>query len=424
MRVSKLLRRVLGLGRDVVIVSWELEEDECRLRPNLLVTVRPRADGRRRCGRCSAVAPGYDQGGRPGGWLRRWRHLDLGFATCELTGEAPRVNCPKHGPTVAAVPWARHDTAFTRAFEDLVVWEAIASNKTSAGRRHGLSWRAVNGMCVRVASEALGRVDLLEGLVAITIDEVKYKKGQRYLTIVCDQFSGKVVWAAKGRSKETVAAFFAALGPERAAELRFVSADGAEWIRSVVAVEAPDAIVTLDPFHLVQWATDALDEVRRAEWNTLRQQGQGKAAKEFKGLRWLLLRNWENLRGDQRGVIRDLARANQRTFRAWQLKEELRDILALPLIAARMALDDWLRFASRSRLEPFVKLARTIRHYRASIEATIEWRLTNGLAESVNAAIGRIRTNARGFHDPEAFIAMIMLDRAGIAPDLPWARPA
>ena len=68
-----------------------------------------------------------------------------------------------------------------------------------------------------------------------------------------------------------------------------------------------------------------------------------------------------------------------------------------------------------------MKLARTIRTYRASIEATIEWKLTNGIAESNNAAIGRIRTNARGFHDPQAFITMIMLDRAGIAPDLPWA---
>jgi len=423
-RVSKLLGCVLGLGRGVVIVSWELEEDECRVRPNLLVTVRPRADRRRRCGRCLRVAPGYDRGGRPGGWLRRWRHLDLGFATCELTGEAPRTNCPEHGPTVAAVPWARHDTAFTRAFEDLVVWEALASNKTSAGRRHGLSWRAVDGMCVRVATEALGRVDLLAGLVAITVDEVKYKKGQRYLTVVCDQFTGKVVWSAKGRSKDTVAAFFAALGDERAAQLGFVSCDGAEWIRTVVAEAAPAAIITLDPFHLVKWANDALDEVRRAEWNTLRQQGQGQAAKEFKGLRWLLLRNWENLRGDQRGVIRDLARANRRAFRAWQLKEELRDILGMGLIAARSALDHWLRFASRSRLEPFVKLARSVRHYRASIEAAIEWRLSSGIAESVNAAIGRLRTNARGFHSAESMIAMVMLDRAGIAPDLPWARPA
>lgn len=424
MRFNKVVRAMLGLVWAVVIVSWEVEAEEWRGRPNLLVMVRPRKAWKPRCGKCQAVAPGYDHGGRPECRVRRWRHLDLGFMTCDLAGEAPRVACPEHGPTVVAVPWARHDSAFTRALEDLVVWEALASNKTAAGRRHGLSWRAVDGMCWRVASEALGRVDLLDGLVAITIDEVKYKKGQRYLAVVCDQFTGKVVWAARGRSKETVTAFFTALGAERAARLRFVSADGADWIRTVVAEQAPDAIVTLDPFHLVQWANDALDEVRRAEWNALRDKGQAKAAKEFKGLRWLLLRNWENLRGDQRGVIRDLAKANQRTFRGWQLKEELRDILGMGLIAARAALDRWLGYASRSRLEPFVKLARSVRHYRASIEATIEWRLTNGIAESVNAAIGRLRTNARGFHDPQAFITMVMLDRAGIAPDLPWARPA
>ena len=75
-----------------------------------------------------------------------------------------------------------------------------------------------------------------------------------------------------------------------------------------------------------------------------------------------------------------------------------------PLLAAQRALDEWLAYASRSKLAPFVKLARTIRRFRTQIEATIEWRLTNGLAESKNASIGRIRTNVRGFHDPEAFI--------------------
>jgi transposase len=95
--------------------------------------------------------------------------------------------------------------------------------------------------------------------------------------------------------------------------------------------------------------------------------------------------------------------------------------MAMPLIPARRALDDWLAYASRSRLAPFVKLARTIRNYRTSIEATIEWKLTNGISESNNAAIGRIRSAARGFHEPESFITMIMLDRAGIAPKLPWA---
>jgi transposase len=94
--------------------------------------------------------------------------------------------------------------------------------------------------------------------------------------------------------------------------------------------------------------------------------------------------------------------------------------MSMPLMAARRALDGWLAYASRSRLGSFVKLARTIRHYRDSIEATLEWKLTNGIAESNNAAIGRIRSAARGFHNPESFITMIMLDRAGIAPQLPW----
>lgn len=413
MRVSKVLRAILGFSREVVILGIEVVEG---VRPALRVRVRPKVRGRGRCGRCGALASWFDNGDG----ARSWRHLDAGFAMVELVAVARRVDCGSCGPTVAAVPWARHASAFSRAFEDLVVHDAIVGNKQAAADRYGISWRAVNNMCVRVATEALGRVDLLEGLVAIAIDEVKYKKGHKYLTVVCDHVTGQVVWAAKGRSKETVRAFFDTLG-DRATQLELVTADGATWITDVVAERAPQATVCLDTFHVIGWATTALDEVRREEWNKLRRTGSTKAAKEFKGLRFLLRRNWENLTGAQRSVIRDLEKANHRAFRAWQLKEELRDIFALPLPAARRALDDWLRYASRSKLAAFVKLARTIRRYRPSIEATIEWRLTNGIAESNNAAIGRIRVNARGFHDPQAFITMIMLDRAGLAPNLPWA---
>jgi transposase len=411
-RVSKVLKAMLGFGREVVILAVEVVEGT---RPRLVVEVRPKRRRRGRCGRCGGFASWFDNGDG----VRSWRHLDAGFATVEVVALARRVDCRACGPTVAAVPWARHDSAFSRAFEDLVVHDAIIGNKAAAAHRYGISWRAVNNACGRLAEEALGRVDLLDGLVAVAIDEVKYKKGHKYLTVVCDHVTGKVVWAAKGRSKDTVGEFFDALG-SRAGQLEFVTADGATWITDVVALRAPDATVCLDTFHVIGWATKALDEVRRAEWNKLRQAGAAKAAKEFKGLRFLLRRNWANLTMGQREVIWALEAANRRTFRAFQLKEELADIFALPLIQARRALDDWLAYASRSKLAPFVKLARTIRSYRASIEATIEWRLTNGIAESNNASIGRIRANARGFHDPQAFITMIMLDRAGLAPSLPW----
>ncbi len=414
MRVSKVLKAILGFSPEVVIMGVEIVS---AARPVVRVHVRPKVRRRGRCGRCGELAAWFDNGDG----ARSWRHLDAGYATVEVVAVARRVDCGSCGPTVARVPWARHASAFTRAFEDLVVHDAVVANKQAAADRYGVSWRAVNNMCVRLAQEALGRVDLLDGLVAVAIDEVKYKKGQKYLTVVCDHFTGKVIWAAKGRSKETVGLFFDALGAERAAELSFVTADGAEWIRAVVAERAPDAVVCIDTFHVVSWATDALDEVRRAEWNRLRSAGAAGAAKEFKGLRFLLRRNWENLTIAQRGTIRDLETANRRTFRAWQLKEELRDIFSMPPRAARRAISDWLYYARRSRLDPFVKLARTIVRYRDSIEATIEWRLTNGIAESNNASIGRIRANARGFHDPQAFITMIMLDRSGLAPTLPWA---
>jgi transposase len=415
-RVSKVLRAVCGFAREVVIVGVEVVTDG---RPVVRVHVRPKVRRRGCCGRCGRLASWFDNGDG----VRSWRHLDAGFATVEVVALARRVACCSCGPTVAAVPWARHASAFTRAFEDLVVHDAIVGNKQAAADRYGISWRAVNNMCVRLAEEALGRVDLLGGLVAIAIDEVKYKKGHRYLTVVCDHVTGRVIWAAKGRSKDTVNEFFDALG-DRAAHLEFVTADGATWITEVVAVRAPNAIVCLDTFHVIGWATTALDEVRREEWNKLRRAGRPNAAKEFKGLRFLLRRNWEHLTMGQRDVIWALETANRRTFRAFQLKEELRDIFALPLIPARRAIDNWLHYATRSKLAPFVKLARTIRTYRNSIEATIEWRLTNGIAESNNAAIARIRTNARGFHDPHAFITMIMLDRADIGPDLPWTNPA
>ena len=115
------------------------------------------------------------------------------------------------------------------------------------------------------------------------------------MTVVCDRLTGKVIWAAKGRTKDTVNSFFDALGEERSEKLQFFTCDAAEWIRTVVSGRALGALVWLDTFHLMAWATSALDEVRREEWNHFRRTGGAKAAKEFKGLRWLLLRSWENL---------------------------------------------------------------------------------------------------------------------------------
>lgn len=177
MRVSKILRRTCGLCRETVVVDWDVTD---RDRPHLAVWVRSKLRWRGRCGPCGALAAWFDQGRGE----RRWGHPDAGFAAVELVGPAPvgpapRVNCTECDVTVAAVPWARHDSAFTRAFEDVVVHDAVLGNTQAAADRYGISWRAVIHMCVRVATEALGRIDLLDGLVAIAIYEVKSRRATR-----------------------------------------------------------------------------------------------------------------------------------------------------------------------------------------------------------------------------------------------------
>ncbi len=149
MRVSKVLKAICGFGREVVILAVEVVESPRR---KVVVEVRPKRRRRGRCGRCGELAGWLDNGDG----ARSWRHLDAGCATVEVVAVARRVECRGCGPTVAAVPWARHASSFTRAFEDLVVHDAIVGNKQAAADRYGTSWRAVNNMCVRVAEEALG----------------------------------------------------------------------------------------------------------------------------------------------------------------------------------------------------------------------------------------------------------------------------
>ncbi|MBD4479278.1 ISL3 family transposase, partial [Xanthomonas citri pv. citri] len=152
-----------------------------------------------------------------------------------------------------------------------------------------IAWRTVGAIITRVWADVEALGDRFAGLRRIGIDEISYKKGHRYLTIVVDHDTGRLVWAAPGRDKATLAAFFEALGPDRCAEITHVSADGADWIAAVVAERCPNAVRCADPFHIVKWATEALDEVRRQAWNeargAVRQRRAGRAGGHAKALK-------------------------------------------------------------------------------------------------------------------------------------------
>jgi transposase len=345
--------------------------------------------------------------------------LDLGTTFCFLEADAPRVTCRRHGVVVCAVPWARHDSRFTRAFEDQVAWLAVNTSKTAVAELQRVAWRSVGSILKRVAAEAVREVDLLDGLRRIGIDEISHRKGQRYLTVVVDHHTGRLVWAAPGRDRKTVLQFFDELGEERCKRIELISADMAGWISGPIAERCPDAVRCVDPFHVVMLATEALDQVRREVWNEARRQGNLQLARELKGARFAVWKNPENLTDRQAAKLATIQQTNARLYRAYLLKEQLRQIYRLGPAAAVQLLSAWLKWARRSRLPSFVKLARTINEQRDGILAAIEHGLSNARIEQINTQIRLIARRAFGFHSPEALIALAMLKLADLCPPLP-----
>ena len=409
MRGIRVWARLLGLQRAVV------EDVTTGIEGAVIVSVRPSWRERDRCGVCRRRSPGYDLGeGR-----RRWRALDLGTTFAFVEADAPRVTCRRHGVVVCSVPWARHDSRFTRAFEDQVAWLAVNTSKTAVAALMRVAWRSVGTILERVAAEASREVDLLDGLRRIGIDEISHRKGQRYLTVVVDHDTGRLVWAAPGRDRRTVLAFFDALGEERCQHVELVSADMAAWISGPIAERVPHAVRCVDPFHVVMLATDALDDVRREVWNEARRQGNLELARELKGARFAVWKNPENLTDRQAAKLATIQRTNTQLYRAYLLKEQLRQIYQLPAAAAGRLLDGWLAWARRCRLPSFIKLARTITEQRDGILAAVQHGLSNARIEQVNTQIRLIARRAFGFHSPAALIALAMLKLADLCPPLP-----
>jgi transposase len=348
-----------------------------------------------------------------------WRHLDLGHLRLVIRARLRRVDCPTHGVRTEQVPFARPESGFTRDVEDLVAWLATRMDKTAVRRLTRIAWQTVGAICQRVVADELdpGRLD---ELFEIGIDEVAWRKGHRYLTLVTDHRSGKIVWGAEGKDTATCDQFFADLGTDRAAQLAAVSTDmGPAYLKSVTT-KAPGAIVCIDPFHVVKLATDALDQVRRQVWNQLRKVDPAQA-KTFKGARWVLLKRPERLTQAQAATLRTLRRHGGAAWRAYALKEALRAVFAGDLAASQAAelLDRWCAKASRSRLDPFVTLAGTIRTHRDGILAAIRLGINNARVEALNNKVRLITRRAYGFHSAEAALALVMLACGPITLRLP-----
>lgn len=425
MRCASVWARLLGVDKTIVDdVEFDADEEV------LVAYVRPKAKERGRCGICRRRCGRYDNGDGP----RRWRTLDLGTVRAYLDADAPRVSCPRHGVVVAAVPWARHGASHTHGFDDTVAWLAVACSKTSVRELMRVSWRTVGAIVKRVCADVDAVTDRFTDLRRIGIDEISYKRGHKYLSVIVDHDTGRLIWAAPGKDAETLGRFFDALGEARCAKITHVSADGADWIAKAVAAWCVNAVLCADPFHVVGWATAALDEIRRITWNDARRTAGGSRAavgygrrirlttgdaKKLKRTRWPLLKNPENLSENQAATLAWIAKTDPRLHRAYLLKEGLRLVFKLTGQAAKEALNKWIGWARRCRIPEFVQLQRKIIRHRTAIETTLDHGLSNGLIESTNTKIRVITRVAFGFKDPHALTALAMLSLGGYRPNLP-----
>jgi transposase len=193
----------------------------------------------------------------------------------------------------------------------------------------------------------------------------------------------------------------------------------AAWVAGPIAERCPQAELCLDPFHVVMLATDALDEIRREVWNEARRAGEIAVARDLKGLGSRCGRTPRTSPPASSSSSPRSRPPTQRLYRAYLLKEQLRQIYRLPADAAIKLLDGWLKWARRCRLMAFVKLARTITQQRSGIVAAIQHGLSNARVEAINTQIRLITRRAFGFHSPDALIALTMLSLADLCPPLP-----
>jgi transposase len=374
-----------------------------------------------------------------------WRHLDLGVWRLEVHCRRRRLWCPVHGARTEGVPFARPGAEFTRDFECLVAWLATRTDKTTIKRMLRIDWDTVGRIIKRFCADELDP-DRLEHLYDIGIDEVSWKRQHNYLTLVADHGRGKIVWGCEGAGEKAADCFFAELDPElladppqppsrdagereereqpvgdRAAKLRAISLDMGHGYAKSARRHAPQAVICIDPYHVVQLANQALDEVRRGYWNELRRIGDQQAAKRFKDARWSLLKRPEKLTDTQAATLARLRAAGGEVWRAYELKEAARGIFApgLGVDDVEILIDRLLSRLARSRLEPFVRFGKTIRKHRDGILAAVRLGINQGRTEALNNKVRLITRRAYGFHSAKAALALVLLTCGPITLHLP-----
>ena len=402
---NTLLKNILDV-KGAVVQGADFSVDAQGVK-KLTVRMRPKNRESDRCPICGRHCSVYDRSSI----IRSWRALDFAGILVYINAYTQRIRCPKHGVLVAAVPWAFHDSGFTtRKYIE-----------PDPGKR-------------------------LDNLVNIGIDETSYRKGHKYITVIVNHDTNTVVWASNKHGKEIFSKFLESLTPEQRASIKVVTGDGARWIDQCIEEYLPNCARCVDSFHVVEWANEALDALRKEAWRDTHQElkelkktvkrkrGRGalkdkdsiavhkaeEKAAEIKGSAYALGKAPEHLTNKQETQLAEIAVSNKRLYRGYLLKEQLRLILHMDdADEAKEELDRFFWRATHSRIDEFKELGHKIRRHEEHILNTIRLKMSNARIESTNNKIKLIIRRAFGFRDVESMIDMIMLVCSNIKVPLP-----
>lgn len=419
--VSDALLKLLGEweGFEVERVETEAEGDDVfgASAPRLVLVLRAKADVPKRCSQCGAIVEKIHDVSE-----RRVRDLPLGEWDTWLVFPRVRLQCPRCGPTVEAVPWLdRYQRMTTRLAEKIARLAQVLPIKQVAAW-FGVGWDTVKQIDQRALAGRLGAAeDHLDGIQRIAIDEFAIRRGHQYATVVLDLDRKRVVWIARGRDQEALRGFLTALGPTRCAAIEAVAVDMWKPYAAELRGHCPQAALVYDLFHIVaKYGLEVIDRVRVDETNRLAAaSGPGPvrdARRVIKGARWLLLRNKSSLRTRAERVrLRELLRANRALLIVYVLKDDLKRLWQYrSRSAARCFWLEWKRRALRSRIPALARFTKMLERHLDGILSHCQYPINSGVLEGCNNKIKVLKRVAYGYRDDAYFFLKIRAAFPGI----------
>jgi len=324
---------------------------------------------------------------------KQWRHLNFFEHECYLHARVPRLDITDTIKRQMNPPWSGRGNGFTLLFEALVLQLASHMPVHTVSRIVSESDYKIWALLERYVNLALAGNDYSD-LKAVGMDETSKRKGHDYITLFVDLLKKRTVFIAEGNDQETVKAFVDDLKAHNgnAEAVTDVSCD--MWPAFIRGVEdnLPNAEITFDRFHIMKVITTAVDTVRKQEAFT--------QYALLKGTKYIFLKNEQNLTAAQRRKRQELSmsRLNLKSIKALHIRENFQEIYKMPTPELfESMLKRWYFWATRSRIQPMIDAARTI---KAHWEGVVQWKkshIDNGLLEGLNSLIQAAKAKARGF---------------------------